>query len=51
MKLLFLFLAAQASALLLTENFKDTSSMTILSLIGLITFSGAFIQSILNYKR
>ena len=51
MKLLFLFLATQLSAILFTENFHETTSITLFSLVSLISFSGAFIQNILNYKN
>ncbi len=51
MKLLSLFLAIQVSAIFLTVNYREISIISAMSLISLISFSGAFIQSILNYKN
>jgi len=51
MKLLSLFLAIQVSAIFFTENFQEISTISAVSLISLISFSGVFIQSILNYKN
>lgn len=51
MKLLFLFLAIQVSAIFFTENFREISTTTAISLLSLISFSVAFIQSVINYKN
>jgi len=51
MKLLSLFMAIQVSAIFLTENFREFSLTSAISLISLISFSGVFIQNILNYKK
>lgn len=52
MKLLFILLAAQFSAVMFTEfhqNFWDISSLA--SLAGLVSTSGYLIFSMLNYKK
>lgn len=52
MKLLFILLAAQTSAVLFTENFDNLWSFkTIGSLSSLICFSAYFVYNILNYKK
>ncbi len=51
MKLLSLFLAIQVSAILFTENFREITSISAVSLICLLSFSGAFIYNIINYKN
>lgn len=51
MKLLSLFLAIQVSAIFLTENFHEISTASSISFFSLISFSVAFIQSVINYKN
>lgn len=51
MKLLSLFLAIQVSAIFFTENFREITTISAVSLISLLSFSGAFIYNIINYKN
>lgn len=52
MKLLFILLGAQTSAVIFAEHHRDIwSPESILSLGALVSFSGYFIFNILNYKK
>lgn len=52
MKLLFILLAAQTSAVVFTDNYQEIWNLkTILSLSGLVGFSGTLISLMLNYKN